>query len=59
LNPAVAIGFDTAHSIFTDAKFLNSVFYTLMECSGAALAAGTFYLAHNEDYILLEQEKNG
>eukprot|EP00392_Amoebophrya_sp_AT5.2_P006787 g6799.t1 len=50
LNPAVAIGFDTAHSIFTDSKFLNSLFFTMAELGGAGAAAGVFFLTHADDY---------
>ncbi|CAD7926751.1 unnamed protein product [Amoebophrya sp. A120] len=51
LNPAVAIGFDTAHSIFTEAKFMNSLFYTMSEVAGASLAASVFYITHTDDYV--------
>ncbi|CAD7949419.1 unnamed protein product [Amoebophrya sp. A25] len=56
LNPAVAVGFDTAHSLLTDSKFLNSLLYSLMEVAGAGIASGVFYVTHTQDYAVAEEE---
>lgn len=51
LNPAVSFGIDTAHAIIGDQTWRNCLAYTGLEIIGALLAAGTFYITHQKEYV--------
>jgi len=52
LNPAVSIAIDATGAIHHDGYILtNSIFYSCFELLGAALAAGTFYVLRDEQFV--------
>jgi len=50
LNPAVSFGIDTANAI-KGGHWMNCLVYTAVECIGAVLAAGVFYVTHSTEYV--------
>lgn len=50
LNPAVAIGLDTADAVKGSEKFGDAILYTLFEVVGAGVAAATFYGTRPNEY---------
>lgn len=51
LNPAVSIGVDWSHAVWTNAWIpWNSIMYSLFEFSGAALASITFFFLRPSEY---------
>lgn len=50
LNPAAAIGIETANAIVGGGKWLDCMGYALAECAGAGLAAGAFMATYTTEY---------
>lgn len=51
LNPAAAIGIESANAIVGGGKFLNSLGFTLAEVAGAGLATGVFMSTYPNEYL--------
>jgi aquaporin Z len=51
LNPAVAVGFDAAHSVLNSSKFGNSAGYACFQLGGAAAASFIFKQIHKSEYV--------
>lgn len=51
LNPAVAIGLDTAFAVHAGGQWINWIAYTLMQLTGASLAAGVFRVVRDDVHL--------
>jgi len=50
LNPAAAIGIETANALVSGGKWLDCLGYSLAEVAGAGLAAGVFMQTHASEF---------
>lgn len=50
LNPAAAIGIETANAVVSKGKWLDCLGYSMLELTGAGLAAGVFSQTYSSEY---------